>query len=57
MKAKYYESCGVFLGWSVPLTGAVLVIPAQGEAFTTHDHIDVRHLLEMGEYRNAEVSQ
>jgi hypothetical protein len=52
MKARRYESWGVHLGWALPIMGDVLVITAKGAIFSTYSHIDVRHLLETGEYRN-----
>ncbi len=52
MKAKRYESWGVHLGWSLPIMGDVLVRYADGRMESTYNHIDVRHLLETGEYLN-----
>lgn len=52
MKARHYETWGVHLSWALPMMGDVLVITAKGEIFSTYNHIDVRHLLETGEYRN-----
>lgn len=52
MRAKRHETWGVHLGWSLPAMGGVLVRFASGGMETTWDHIDVRHLLETGEYRN-----
>lgn len=52
MKAKRYETLGVHLGWSLPMMGEVLVRFPDGRTEAVYDHINVRHLLETGEYRN-----
>ncbi len=53
MRARRYETWGVHLGWALFCMGDILVKFADGRIESTWNHIDIRHLLETGQYRNV----